>query len=101
MRVQRVGARAASRHFVLLRAEAWKPHEGACGPRLGITVSRKVGSAVARNRVKRRVREIFRHERPRLPGAEDLVLIARSGAAELSPEETRGEVLELLGGRGR
>jgi ribonuclease P protein component len=46
-------------------------------------VSRKVGNAVVRNRVKRQVREWFRHTRSTLPGAWDIVVIARSEAAEL------------------
>jgi len=51
--------------------------------RLGLTVSRKVGNAVARNHVKRRVREWFRAERDQLPEHVDLVVIAKPGAAEL------------------
>src|SRR5690242_7125929 len=45
--------------------------------RVGITVSSKVGGAVVRNRVKRRIREAVRHELSSLP-AVDLVLVARS-----------------------
>jgi ribonuclease P protein component len=49
------------------------------GPRLGVTVSSRVGDAVTRNRVKRWVREAFRADAARLP-AVDLVVIARSSA---------------------
>jgi ribonuclease P protein component len=49
--------------------------------RLGVTVSRKVGGSVARNRVKRWLRECFRRARPRFPAALDLVIVARPGAA--------------------
>lgn len=48
-------------------------------PRLGLTVSKRVGNAVARNRWKRLVREAFRLTQDRLP-AVDLVCIARSPA---------------------
>ena len=47
--------------------------------RLGLSVSRKFGNAVARNRWKRLVREAFRLARPRLPQGLDLVVIPRAG----------------------
>lgn len=49
--------------------------------RLGLTVSKRVGNAVCRVRVKRLLRDIFRKERGRLPASIDLVVIARSPAA--------------------
>ena len=52
-------------------------------PRLGITASRKSGSAVVRNRIKRCVREYFRHHRHILPGV-DINVIVRRQAAENS-----------------
>lgn len=57
------------------------------GPRLGITVSRRVGGAVQRNRVKRQVREWFRHERGRLATGQELVVIGRREAVALSSRE--------------
>src|ERR1700752_5019518 len=58
-----------------------------CGEtRLGITVSGKVGNAVVRNRIKRLVREFFRHHRHEIRGAMDVLVIARPSAAILSAE---------------
>lgn len=56
-------------------------------PRLGITVSRRVGGAVSRNHVKRRVREWFRRRRAELSPGTRIVVIGRPGAAELSGSE--------------
>jgi ribonuclease P protein component len=65
-------------------------------PVLGVTVSRKVGNAVQRNRVKRRIREWFRHSCPALPPTAAVVVIAREGAAELGAVETNDELGRLL-----
>jgi len=56
--------------------------------RVGLTVSSKVGGAVMRNRIKRRLREAVRLERAQLP-AVDLVLVARASAASASVEDFR------------
>jgi len=49
--------------------------------RIGITVSRKVGGAVVRNRVKRWIRECYRRRQPEFPGHVDFVVVARPTAA--------------------
>jgi ribonuclease P protein component len=56
--------------------------------RVGITVSSKVGEAVVRNRVKRKLREAIRHELGALP-AVDLVLVARASSVDASVEDFR------------
>lgn len=76
------------------------------GMRLGVTVSRKVGVAVVRNRVKRLLREAFRLHQHELPSGLDLVAIARSEAATPpdSLAEVERELLEVrrrLGSSGR
>ena len=52
--------------------------------RIGITVSKKVGNAVARNRIKRIIREYFRHRKDEIPGTRDMNIIAKKGLATLS-----------------
>ena len=49
-------------------------------PRLGLSVSRKIGNAVVRNRWKRLLREAFRLSRVDLPSGVDIVVIPRQGA---------------------
>lgn len=60
--------------------------------RLGVTVSSRVGSAVARNRVKRLVRELFRTRCPHRDGVNDVVVIAKPGAQELTYAEVVSEL---------
>ena len=56
-------------------------------PRLGVSVGRRVGGAVERNRVKRLLREAFWAVAPELPGGHDFVLVARPAAADLARRE--------------
>lgn len=67
-------------------------------PRLGITASRKVGKAVVRQRLKRRIREIYRRweDRGMLP-PQDLVIHLKIEAGTASFEALRTELLRLLG----
>jgi ribonuclease P protein component len=61
----------------------------------GITISRKIGHAVARNRLRRRIKAWFYNNMPLLPPGVKIILIARTGAAELDWTNLCGE-LELL-----
>ena len=92
LRVQRAHRGTRSPHFIVILAPG---PEAEC--RLGVTVSRKVGSAVERNRVKRRVREFFRLHRTKLQPAHDLLIIARAGADKLSFEDVESELAGTLG----
>ena len=73
-----------SPHFVFyLRPNGGRP------ARLGITVSRKVGKAHDRNRVKRLLREVFRRSRALMPVGVDIVAVARSEQTCPTLDETR------------
>ncbi|MFZ4598265.1 MAG: ribonuclease P protein component [Terrimicrobiaceae bacterium] len=66
------------------------------GPaRVGIITSRRVGGAVVRNRVRRRIRELVRHWLAEIPAGNWVVIIAKSSAAGASFEDLRGEWLLL------
>ena len=67
--------------MVFASRRAATPNEAPPPTRLGITVTRKVGNAVVRNRIKRLVREVFRQHRERLPTGLDIVWVAKQQAA--------------------
>jgi ribonuclease P protein component len=60
--------------------------------RLGITVTKKVGTAVQRNRIKRVVREVFRRNRPLFPDSHDIVFIAKRGSTGIDYESLLSEL---------
>jgi ribonuclease P protein component len=82
-RVYRQGRSTANRHLVLYTF----PNPSTTRPRLGLSVSRKVGGAVERNRVKRLLREAFAQQEDGLPAGHDVVVVARPSAAELAERE--------------
>jgi ribonuclease P protein component len=89
LRAQRTGVRVQTDHFVVYAARFSESQ----AVRLGTTVSRRVGNAVMRNRIKRRVRECFRLSlRLRLPEGTDLVVISRAGTGVLGTRSMRSEL---------
>jgi ribonuclease P protein component len=82
-RVYRQGRSIANRHLVLYTF----PNASADRPRLGLSVSRKVGGAVLRNRVKRLLRESFAQAEAGLEAGQDMVVVARPAAGELAERE--------------
>src|SRR4051812_18683654 len=84
-RVYRDGSSHATRYLVLYTFP--RKDEEREDVRLGVSVSRKVGGAVDRNKVKRLLREAFRAEASRLPADVDVVIVARPDALELVERE--------------
>jgi ribonuclease P protein component len=82
-RVFRQGRSHAGRELVLYVFPRGEAEE----PRLGLSVSRKVGGAVQRNQVKRLLREAFDLEGARLPAGTDAVIVARHEANALAERE--------------
>jgi ribonuclease P protein component len=79
IQIARRGRKSQNQHFIA------KYSLNALGrPRLGITVTRKVGNAAARNRIKRLTREYFRLNRDDLTGSWDINVIAKMGASALT-----------------
>jgi ribonuclease P protein component len=76
--VYRHGRSVSTRFLVLY----WFPRDDAGDPRLGIAVPKGNGTAVERNRVKRRLREGWRERLERVPAGRDYVLIARPALGE-------------------
>ena len=84
-RVYREGRSHASRHLVVYAFP--RTSESEDGPRLGVSVGRKVGGAVERNRMKRLLREAFWAASETLPEGYDFVLVARPDAGDLAREQ--------------
>ncbi len=104
-RVYRQGRSKANRHLVLYAFPRGED-DAAPEPRLGLSVSRRVGGAVERSRVKRVLREAFWAESERLPAGCDYVVVARPEAKALDEREgmagirrSLAELVDGLGGR--
>jgi ribonuclease P protein component len=92
-RVFRHGRSHAGRELVLYVFPRGESEQ----PRLGLSVSRKVGGAVQRNRVKRLLREAFDLEGGRLPAGTDAVVVARHEANALAEREGLAGIRRALG----
>jgi ribonuclease P protein component len=76
-------------------AAVCRPTNGADGPRLGLAIARKAAPrAVDRNRVKRLIREDFRHNQWRLP-AVDLVFYGMPGLHQMNNQQLRANLAEI------
>jgi ribonuclease P protein component len=100
LRVQKTNVRVTSRHFVFLLATSPRSDLG----RMGITVSRRIGTAVVRNRARRLVREAARRVPELVPAGIDLVLVWRAPPERMRMQDALAEFQEvapLIGRRSR
>ncbi len=94
--VYRQGRSVSTRFLVLYRFD----REEESDARLGIAVPKKIGGAVVRNRIKRRLREVWRELLPEIPAGADYVLLVRAPLAEAEGRDEawlRERVQEVLG----
>ncbi|WP_124728590.1 ribonuclease P protein component [Staphylospora marina] len=87
-RVFQSGESSANRQFVVVVLS----RKGDGPPRIGVSVSRKVGKAVVRNRIRRLVKEVTRHWIPELKPGIDFVVIARTGAASMDYQQVKSSL---------
>ncbi len=112
LRVQRSGAKHHTRFFLVFVAPsalrgrgrgssapeaAAVTASGLPATRLGVTVTRKVGKAVKRNRIKRLVREAFRREHHALPAGLDMVWVAKRDAIDTTFDAVVHDIRSLAG----
>jgi ribonuclease P protein component len=96
--VYRHGRSVSTRFLVLYRFDREDEPDGE--PRLGIAVPKKIGGAVTRNRIKRRLREVWRELLPEVPRGADYVLLVRAPLSEAQGRDAdwlRERVEEILG----
>lgn len=92
-RVYTQGCSCVSRFLVLYWNQA--PETGVKN-RFGFSISKKVGKAVVRNKIRRRLKEIIRLNYSRINGGFDCIIIVRNPAVKLDFHELKREVIKLF-----
>ena len=85
------GKSVANRKFVVYRLENSDQHF-----RVGLSVSKKLGNAVTRNQIKRRIRHVLITHKDQIIGNLDFVVIARKGVEEMNYTEIEKNLLHVL-----
>jgi ribonuclease P protein component len=91
LKVQRSGRKVGGRYLIILSLDNDLPVS-----RFGVTVSKKTGNAVTRNRVRRRIRELQRLNRDSIVVGKDIVVIATRVASEATFEKMKTEYTDLI-----
>jgi ribonuclease P protein component len=91
-RIFREGQSFANRQFVVISLL----REKAGPPRIGISVSKKVGNAVVRNRIKRRIKEVNRQWIHHIRLQTDMVIVARNSVTHLDYQQIKSSLHHLL-----
>ncbi|PYZ96312.1 ribonuclease P protein component [Alteribacter lacisalsi] len=86
------GKSAANRQFVIYHRQS----ERESSFRIGLSVSKKIGNAVTRNRIKRLIREAVRELEPRMKKKQDYIIIARKPAAQMGFHEVKQSLLHVM-----
>lgn len=93
-KVYRFGKSMANRQFAVYY---WKRDDGEPGPfRLGISVSKKIGNAVVRNRLRRLIKEIVRLHSDSIKQNYDFIIIVRKGALDLDFHGLKKSIAHVL-----
>lgn len=88
----REGKSFANRQLVIYYVE--RPEQSHF--RIGLSVGKKIGNAVVRNRIKRYLRQAFQELENEIPGSHDIVIIARKPASEMGFKEIKKSLIHLL-----
>ncbi|MFX3622545.1 MAG: ribonuclease P protein component [Ectobacillus sp.] len=86
------GKSSANRQFVLYQLD--KPGQGEF--RIGLSVSKKIGNAVTRNRIKRMIRQVFTELKESIDSDKDFVIIARKPCVEMTYDELKKSLIHVL-----
>ena len=87
----REGTRYSVQEFLL-----FVKSEGQGPPRIGLSVSKRIGTATTRNRIKRYLREVFRTQKGELKHGVRMLIVARPGSEQLNFAQCRDRVLKLF-----